>query len=273
MSTDTDRRPHRHVGCLLELEVHGPARLALQVAVAKCPDVAEQFSVAQNGREVLARELSAAHGGRLHLLEVGPGRVTIEYRASVAGGTSAAAVDDLETYEYLRPSRYIPSDRLGAFALSEFGDVRDDGAKLAAVTSWVRRRLSYEVGSSAATDDAVDTLLAGRGVCRDFAHLLVGLMRALDVPARVVAVYAPGITPMDFHAVAEVLVDGAWQVVDATGLAPRQALVRIATGRDAADTAFTSSYGAQVDLLASTVFAYVDGDLPIDDHSASMSLG
>ncbi len=60
------------------------------------------------------------------------------------------------------------------------------------------------------------------------------------MPARAVAVYAPGLFPMDFHAVAEAVVDGHWQVVDATLLAPRSCLVRIATGRDAADTAFLS---------------------------------
>ena len=53
---------------------------------------------------------------------------------------------------------------------------------------------------------------------------------------------------MDFHAVAEALVDGTWRVVDATLLAPRSSLVRIATGRDAADTAFLTVIGGTVDL-------------------------
>jgi transglutaminase-like putative cysteine protease len=73
--------------------------------------------------------------------------------------------------------------------------------------------------------------LAGAGVCRDYAHLVIASLRALSVPARLVAVYAPGCQPMDFHAVAESFVDGAWRVVDATCLAPRQSMVRIATER------------------------------------------
>ena len=81
-----------------------------------------------------------------------------------------------------------------------------------------------------------DTLLAGAGVCRDYAHLVVALLRAVNVPARLVSVYAPGVYPMDFHAVAEAFVEGQWRVVDATLLAPRQSLVRITTGRDTADT-------------------------------------
>jgi hypothetical protein len=70
---------------------------------------------------------------------------------------------------------------------------------------------------------------------------------------------------MDFHAVAEAFIEGAWYVVDGTLLAPRRSLVRIATGRDAADTAFLSSYGAPITLAAMTVTAVVDGDLPTDD--------
>jgi len=60
------------------------------------------------------------------------------------------------------------------------------------------------------------TLLAGAGVCRDYAHLVIAVLRAVNVPARLVSVYAPGCQPMDFHAVAEAYVDGQWRVVDAT---------------------------------------------------------
>ena len=110
-------------------------------------------------------------------------------------------------------------------------------------------------------------------MCRDFAHLVVALLRARDVPARVAAVYAPGLQPMDFHAVAEALVDGTWRVVDATLLAPRSSLVRIATGRDAADTAFLTVIGGTVDLVGLEVSAVVEGNLPTDDPRELVSLG
>ena len=93
--------------------------------------------------------------------------------------------------------------------------------------------------------------MTGAGVCRDYSHLTIALLRALDTPARLVAVYAPGCDPMDFHAVTEVAVDGRWLAVDATTLAPRQSLLRIATGRDAADTAFLTNFGGHL-LLEST---------------------
>jgi transglutaminase-like putative cysteine protease len=98
------------------------------------------------------------------------------------------------------------------------------------------------------------------------------MCRALDMPARCVSVYAPGLWPMDFHAVAEVHVDGRWQVVDATYLAPRQSLVRIATGRDATDTAFLTTIAGDMQLLDVVVRASVDGELPRDSYADVVTL-
>jgi transglutaminase-like putative cysteine protease len=136
---------------------------------------------------------------------------------------------------------------------------------LDAVSSWVGQRVAYVTGSSRPTDGAVSTLLSRQGVCRDFAHLVIALLRGCDVPARLVSVYAPGLQPMDFHAVTEALVDGRWLVADATCLAPRSTLLRIATGRDATDTAFLTTTGTSVELLALEVWATTDGELPDDD--------
>lgn len=115
------------------------------------------------------------------------------------------------------------------------------------------------------------TLLARQGVCRDYAHLVIALLRALNVPARMAAVYAPGLSPMDFHAVAEAFIDGSWQVVDATRLAPRQSLLRISTGRDAADIAFLTNHWANLTLLDLQVLAIVD-ELPTDDFQQQVLL-
>lgn len=115
--------------------------------------------------------------------------------------------------------------------------------------------------------------MTGAGVCRDYTHLVTALLRALDTPARLVAVYAPGCDPMDFHAVAEVAVDGRWQVVDATCLAPLQSLLRISTGRDAADTAFLTNFGGGLVLESSVVTAVGDGGLPVDDLGSAAFLG
>jgi len=77
---------------------------------------------------------------------------------------------------------------------------------------------------------------------------------------------------MDFHAVAEVFIEGRWNVVDATYLAPRQSLVRIATGRDAADTSFLTTIEGDVELLEVDVRASVDGELPRDSFTEPVFL-
>ncbi len=256
----------REVGCRLELRVAGPARLAMQVAVARSSGVAERFDVTLDGGPVAVSELAGSHGGRVHLLDCPAGLLVVDYAATVRGLVEPLTSGDLELLTYLQPSRYCESDRLIAFAFAEFGGLTGR-ALLDGVSSWVGTRLIYVSGSSAPTDGAAETLLAGRGVCRDFAHLTVALLRALEVPARVVAVYAPGLSPMDFHAVVEAHLDGVWQIVDPTLLAPRSAMVRIATGSDAADTAFLSNYGAPVELLDLRVFASSAGELPTDNPS------
>jgi len=248
----------------LDLESDGAARLVLAVGVAEGYDVDERFEASQSGLALPVTVLEDVHGGRLHVLEVAAGPVHIEYTAAVMGTAAPADLDAMQEIRYLRPSRYCESDTLRPIAVAEFSGLQ--GAELlAAVSSWVGTRIAYVTGSSLPTDGAVNTLLSRRGVCRDFAHLVVAFLRALDVPARVVGVYAPGLSPMDFHAVAEAAIDGVWHVVDATTLAPRQSLVRIATGRDAADIAFLSARGDRPVRIADLQVRAVVDELPRDD--------
>ena len=263
----------RSVACSLTAQVLAPAAVELQVAVAGAPVASEQLEVLLDGRPVPVEELATPASGRLHLLHCGAGRLEVSYEAQVSGRAEPSPPEPLDRTTYLRPSRYAEADRLAAFAEAELGGSTEPAALVRDVAAWVGRRLAYVPGSSSGTDGAVDTLLAGAGVCRDYAHLVIALLRARDVPARLVSVYAPGLLPMDFHAVVEALVDGSWSVVDATVLAPRQSLVRIATGRDAADTAFLSSYGGALRLDALQVRAVVDGDLPRDDLGERVQLG
>ena len=248
--------------------------MVLQIAVAGQPagQAEEKLTVRRDAEQVTAGEVTMAFGGRAHLLRLAPGRVTVDYGAIVRGVTAQPEPTEADRITFLRPSRYAESDRLAAVARSEFAGISTSPELLASVSSWVGTQLSYVPGSSRPTDGAVETLLQRQGVCRDYAHLVIALLRALDVPARLAAVYAPGLQPMDFHAVAEALVGGQWRVVDATLLAPRASLVRIATGRDAADTAFLSAYGGAVELTATEVTAVTDGPLPADDVTALVSI-
>lgn len=264
----------RSVRSLLALDVTETSRVVAQVAVAHQPGahVDEELTVLSNGAPLAFTEVPTAHRGRLHTFTAPPGPLVVEYRATVTGLADPIPVLADDEATYLRPSRYAESDRLLAKAYEEFADITDPLEIVRAVDTWVSGHLSYVPGSSGPTDGAVETLLHRQGVCRDYAHLTVALLRALDVPARLVGVYAPGIDPMDFHAVAECLVDGRWLLIDPTELGPRQTMVRMCTGRDAADTAFLSTYDGFVELKTAEVVAVVDGDLPFDDHVAIAQL-
>jgi transglutaminase-like putative cysteine protease len=238
------------------------AVFSLAVSSAYTPS-REQLEFRVGGELIAPEEVLDSHGTRLHTFEVPAGTLSAHYEATIEGTAPSAEVEPMDLIRYLRPSRYCESDTLLPTAQAEFRGLTGR-ALLEAVSSWVGYELRYVPGSSAPTDGAVQTLLLRQGVCRDYAHLVVALLRALDVPARLVSVYAPGLSPMDFHAVAEAHVDGAWQVVDATTLAPRQSLVRIATGRDASDTAFLTNHGGYLTLDRLEVGAVVDS-LPNDD--------
>lgn len=278
----------RVVTCDLALAVTEPAEVVLQVeasrSAGRVADRRLEIATA-GGPDPDVAELDGPDGGRLQVLRAGRGRLTVSYRAVIepgrppppsGAGTAVAppspAGSAFERQLYLRPSRYCPSDHLVGFAVAEFGTEPDTAARVAAITAWIRRRVGYVPGSSSVHDSAEHTLLTGMGTCRDFAHLGVALCRATGVPARFAAVYAPGLSPMDFHAVFETFEAGRWHVHDATGLAPRPSLVRIATGRDAADVAFVAVTTGLADLDAVEVTATVDGGLPADDHAGPVEL-
>jgi transglutaminase-like putative cysteine protease len=256
----------------MEIEVAGLSEMVFSMAVARESSVTEEvISFEFDGAPVQYTELVDRHGSRLQRFEAGPGHLSVSYRAVVEGHAGPPPVDELDLITYLRPSRYCESDSLLPTARSEFRGLIGHEL-LTAVTLWVWERLAYVPGSSLVTDGAARTLMARRGVCRDYAHLVIALLRALDVPARMVSVYAPGLSPMDFHAVAEAYVDGQWWIVDATRLAPRQSMVRIATGRDAADIAFLTNHWADLSLATLEVMAIVD-ELPTDDGEQLLQLG
>jgi transglutaminase-like putative cysteine protease len=266
------RAMRRSVHSRLDLDVAAPALLALMVTVADGTyRRSETLSVTQAGRPLEVTELTGPHGTRVHRVQAGAGPVTVTYDATVDGVDDPPPADPLDVLTYLRPSRYAESDRIIGLADAEFAGL-SGRPLLDAVAAWVGSHVRYVPGTSGPTDGASQTVLAGQGVCRDFAHVTAGLLRAMDVPARTAAVYAPGLFPMDFHAVTEAYVEGAWNLVDPTLLAPRPSMLRISTGRDAADTAFLSTYHGRVTLLSHEVLAVVDGDLPVDDRSALVRL-
>jgi len=166
-----------------------------------------------------------------------------------------------EVLRYTFASRYCESDRLSGLALAEFGHI-DDGAALAqAICAWTYRHIEYRYGSGSGLLSACDVLARGYGVCRDFAHVMIALCRALDLPARYVAGHMPymGVSEadigIDFHAYCEVYFGGTWHVFDPRHNKPHPARIKIAHGMDAVDAAFATMYG-NARLAGFQVWAY-----------------
>lgn len=264
----------RDVSARLDVEVHAPTALEFQIAVARQPGVelTETIEFTLDGEPIAAREVHGPHGTRIHVFDSSPGTLRARYHATVWGAAHPELVSDYDRSVYLRPSRFAESDRLLAYAATEFGYGADDPDVPRRVAEWVGRRVRYVPGNSNPGDGAVETLLSGRGVCRDYAHLLVALLRAIGVPARLASVYAPGCVPMDFHCVAESYTDGAWWTHDPSRLAPRTALVRIATGRDATDVAFLDNHGGAITLTDLAVTATTDTPLPHDNPTHRVAI-
>ena len=179
------------------------------------------------------------------------GSLRAEYRARVeidrpdTDFRSLAAVPlyrlPAEAIPYLNESRYCPSNKFHAFVERRFGE-HEGGAKIARMRDWIESRFTYLPGTSTVETGALDSFVERRGVCRDYAHVMIALARAAHIPARMASVYALRVAPQDFHAVAEVYLDGDWHLVDATGMARASEMARICVGRDAADISFLTAY-------------------------------
>ena len=175
--------------------------------------------------------------------------VETEPELAVAPGAAFTPVQDLpdSALQYLLPSRYCPSDTLESRAREIVGDASPGYGQVEAIRAWIHERIEYRYGASDASTDAAATLARGAGVCRDFAHVGIALTRAMRIPARMVVGYLLGLDPMDLHAWFEAYVGGRWYTFDATQGEPRGGRVVVAYGRDAADVAFISNYGAARD--------------------------
>ena len=242
----------------LSIETHLSYRLAQPSAL-----LLQIEAVDGDGQNVEKENLVISSQAQLHRLddeaEIGQ-RIWLEaetgfectYTATVAVGRGEADFSDLgrtplplldsSVVRYLMPSRYCHPERFFDFTSQNFGNLTG-GAQIAAMSNWIKSNLRYDSSENDPSTDAFDSFNRRAGVCRDFAHVMIAMARAVAVPARFVSVYAPDVEPQDFHAVAEVYLDGSWHLVDATGMAEPKNIARIGVGRDAADASFLTSYG------------------------------
>lgn len=236
----------------LDYQFDETSDILLQLEAAHIPEqTIEQEDLQLSQCEHMARVAAQDAIGDRIWLRAG-GQLIVDYRAIVTINRILADCAVLEkvpphqlpgeTVQYLMPSRYCPSDRFHSFIDEEFGGL-DGGALVVAMRDWIHQHLSYVPGSSDTQTTAADTFIARQGICRDYAHLLISFARAAGVPARIASVYALGVEPPDFHAVAEIFLGGEWHLVDATGMAKEGGMAKIGVGRDAADVAFLTAFG------------------------------
>jgi len=245
----------------LGYEVLEPTTFILNIHALRTPAQAvleETFTVEPYYK---IEELTPQHGeNRFIRLEVPEtGTVNMNYTAVIdtsfkltpAGKLTDVPIAELDSsvLPYLFPSRYCQSDKLYRFAHNKFGKIKNAFERVVALTNWIHDNVEYLSGSTNSQTSAYDTVAELAGVCRDFAHLGITLCRALDIPARYFTGYAYQLNPPDFHACFEAYLGGEWIIFDATKLVPLNGLVKIATGRDAADAAIASIFG-QVNFLA-----------------------
>ncbi|MEM9795031.1 MAG: transglutaminase family protein [Pseudomonadota bacterium] len=236
----------------LSYDLAAPCDLLLQVEVARAAGQAVRAddlttSTVEGFRRV---DGEAAFGRRAWMH--GTGRLDARYRAQVDVTRPEPDLRSLqampprtmtaEATSFLMPSRYVPSDEFEAVVAGEFAGL-SGGPMVAAMRDWIADAFDYVPGASGPSTTARETFVQRRGVCRDYAHVLIAFARAGGIPARMVSGYAPDVDPPDFHAVAEVWLEDAWHIVDATGMAEASEMAVIAVGRDAAEVSFLTTMG------------------------------
>lgn len=207
------------------------------------------------------------------------GLVDIRHTVSQPESLAEVSVADLpvDLYPYIYPSRYCESDRFQTLANHEFGAIEPGHARVLAIRDWVYQRTRFTTGSSDGSTSALDTLTDHVGVCRDFAHLMISVCRALNMPARFVSGIDygadPSMGPSDFHAYVEVFLSGRWYLFDPSGVSPTMGLLRLGAGRDAADVSFANVFGAVTSVPPLISIEAIDDpeqgfDLPV--HQANV---
>lgn len=257
----------------LDYELAGPAEFLLNIHAAQTPrqSVVEEFFEVVPAQSV-ALDCDPVSGNRIAAFGATSGLLAVRYAALVdlehlvvdpahivAETPSALPV---VTHRFLYPSRYCQADLIQQDAWDRFGPLVRGYAQVVAVRDWVRESLQFRIGVSQSHTTVVDTLRDGAGVCRDFAHTMIAYCRALNYPSRFATGVDygsdPALGPPDFHAYVEVFIGGLWYVFDPTGISPVTGLIRIGTGRDAADVSFATIFGPVLTGMPRVQFSAVD---------------
>ena len=228
-------------------------------------------------------ETDPATGNRYLRLTAVPGPLRVLYNTTVdvnhhfaqPGEVAEVPVARLPAHVlgYIYPSRYCQSDRLHKLATREFGQRWQGYSRVQGIRDWVLERTTFSSNTSNSQTSALDTLLEQVGVCRDFAHLMIALCRAINIPARFATGIDygadPALGPTDFHAYVEAYLGDRWYMFDPSGTAIPMGFVRLGTGRDAADVAFATIFGSvqsAAPIIRIEAVAGDDGQLRVPYH-------
>jgi hypothetical protein len=250
----TGRAGRVEVRSAIEIGAGVASLLAVRVAAMHAPGqllVEESLAIGD------APLLSEGSSNRLARAVTDGCPTRLEYRAAI-DLVPTPTVDDLDFTDYVAwvsPSRYCPSDQMLGFARAQFGELGP--TTIDDVAAFVNARTQYSSELSDGNTTALDTLATASGVCRDFSQLTITLLRAMGVPARYVAVYAPWLDPPDFHAIVEAHDGERWRLLDSTGLSDPTYAVRIGVGRDSADVPFLTVLTGSAPIVQLEVSAVV----------------
>ncbi len=261
------------VGCELNYQVSGPSAFIFNLSVINNSFqriVAEEFTTEPQLQVEESR--SPIEEKRHHRFAAADGPLLVRYGATIELSFHIQPADNVpetppgalpaDVVPYLYPSRYCESDKLVRLAQHEFGQLQPGFSRVTAICNWIHDNVEYLRGSTNPLTSAFDTATERAGVCRDFAHLGIAFCRAVGIPARFVAGYAYALEPPDFHAYFEAYLNGRWYIFDSTRLAPQTGLIRIGTGRDAADTSFATFFGLVKFLSMKVTLELIDGQVP-----------
>jgi transglutaminase-like putative cysteine protease len=182
-----------------------------------------------------------------------------------AGEIAIAELPD-ECLVYLLGSRYCETDRLSQIAWDMFGELDPGWNRVQAICNFVNQHITFGYHNARSTRTAFEAYQERIGVCRDYAHLAIALIRCMNIPARYINGYlgdigVPILDPMDFSAWIEVYIGGRWMTFDPRNNIPRIGRIVVARGRDAADVPLIHSFGPHV-LKSFRVWTYDVTDMP-----------
>ncbi|MGD9793006.1 MAG: transglutaminase family protein [Acidimicrobiia bacterium] len=262
---------HILVGCtfLFEAEWDTHAVVMVEPHSTLVDEISQsQFSITGDRASTVYLD---SFGNRCRRVDIAAGVTQIDFRAVVVGHDDPASGQEhlieiapghlpADALTYLLPSRFCESDQIADVAFGQFGHLPTGWSRVQAISTWVHDAVHFDYANASPMHTAMSVLATRTGVCRDFTHLGIALLRALNIPARYVFGYLPDIgvestgAPADFCAWIEVYLGDGWHTVDPRNNTRRFGRVVIGRGRDAADVAMITTFG-HVELTSMSVVA------------------